>query len=378
MLPLSSTFAAYLPAGTSQGQYLLGKPQSHCNHSMISSGNFWVNLAWSGLLFLSTFGCGLPRSADKSNGQQQAQRTAAPASEYASQTPRQGLSPVTQDSIGTGALEVSSMGYELDKPDLALTLPPALAEISDITTISEHEIACVQDELGIVYVYDIRSQKIVDEIRFGSKGDYEGLTKSDSKLFVLRSDGKLFELSSLKHHPTVQTYDLHLPATESEGLCLDAKHNRLLIAPKTRPSANDERDWRPIYAFDLQRMAPAQSPVFSINVRAIRHFAKYHSLPIPRRVKKGGEGMHNALHFLPSAIAIHPITGEVFLLSAQDHILVSCTETGSITGYALLDAGLFRQPEGLAFFPNGDMLISNEAGGKVATLLLYRWRRPSK
>ncbi len=53
--------------------------------------------------------------------------------------------------------------------------------------------ACVQDERGIVFVYDIGSQKIVDEVRFGSKGDYEGLTKFDSKLFVLRSDGKLYE-----------------------------------------------------------------------------------------------------------------------------------------------------------------------------------------
>ncbi len=186
------------------------------------------------------------------------------------------------------------------------------------------------------------------------------------------------KLSSLKHHPAVKTYDLHLPAKESEGLCLDAKHDRLLIAPKTSPSAAGEKDWRPIYAFDLKRMALTEEPVLSINVRAIRHFAKYHSLPLPRRAKKGGNGMHSILHFLPSAIAIHPVTGEIYLISAEDHVLISCTETGNITGYALLDASLFRQPEGLAFFPNGDMLISNEAAGKDATILLFRWQRPSK
>lgn len=336
-----------------------------------------MNLVLIGLLFSTAFGCGLPRASDNTNGHNQMPWTATPAGELANTSPRQGLDTGTQTSIGTGAVGTSTTGYDLDKPDLTQLLPAALAEISDITTISEHEVACVQDELGIVYVYDIRLQKIVDEVRFGPKGDYEGLTKSDAKFFVLRSDGKLYELSSLKHHPEVQTYDLRLPARESEGLCLDARHNRLLIAPKTSPSANGEKDWRPIYAFDLQRMALAESPAFSINVHAIRHFAKYHSLPIPRRARKTSEGMHSTLHFLPSAIAIHPVTGEAFLLSAHDHVLVSCTETGEITGYALLDTGLFRQPEGIAFFPNGDMLISNEAAGKDATLLLFRWRPPS-
>jgi uncharacterized protein YjiK len=83
------------------------------------------------------------------------------------------------------------------------------------------------------------------------------------------------------------------------------------------------------------------------------------------------------LRFKPSAIAVHPQTGEVFILSSVDHVLISCDENGNVTGYALLDAGLFRQPEGIAFFPNGDMLIANEAAGKEPTLLLFRRKRRS-
>jgi hypothetical protein len=118
--------------------------------------------------------------------------------------------------------------------------------------------------------------------------------------------------------------------------------------------------------------------VFDVSVREIRRFAKHHDLPIPRRPKKNGESMHYTLHFMPSAIAVHPVSGEVFIVSAVDHVLISCDPIGNITGYAVLDADTFRQPEGIAFLPNGDMLISNEAAGKVATIVLLRRKHGSE
>jgi hypothetical protein len=47
---------------------------------------------------------------------------------------------------------------------------------------------------------------------------------------------------------------------------------------------------------------------------------------------------------------------------------------GKVTGYAALDPELFRQPEGLAFLANGDLVIANEAAGREPTLLLFRYR----
>ncbi len=263
----------------------------------------------------------------------------------------------------------SVLTYDIDHPAQTWTLPDPLREISDITLLSSTEVACVQDERGFVFVYDLISRRITDEVRFASHGDYEGLANVGSRIYVLRSDGVLFELASLKHHPVVHSFDLHLPFRESEGLCLDTKHDRLLIAPKSRVTSETGKEVRPIYAFDLNRQVLVSEPAFELNVHAIRHYAKRHDLPVPRRPKKNGEGMHSVLHFLPSAIAVHPITGELFIVSAVDHVLVSSDESGRITGYAVLDASTFRQPEGIAFFANGDMLISNEAAGKAATLV---------
>lgn len=303
------------------------------------------------------------------------QRTSSP------DVPSEVDSPSSPDDDSTGSIEATdsrsqyanaTQRYDLDHPGRTWSLPNSLKEISDISVLSDNEVICVEDERGVVYVYNLETSQVTDTVRFAAKGDYEGLALVNSAVFVLRSDGRLFELSSLKHHPSVQTYDLHLPISESEGLCFDSAHNRLLVAPKAHNQGGFGKDTRPIFSFMLSQRTISTSPVLEISLRDIRRFAKRHDLPLPHQLDKDKNRMHSALRFVPSAIAVHPISGDIFVLSSSDHLLVSCTPRGTITGYALLDAELFRQPEGLAFFPNGDMLISNEAAGKNATLLLFR------
>jgi uncharacterized protein YjiK len=290
-------------------------------------------------------------------------------------------SPSSPDDDSVGVIEAADspsqyanavQRYDLDHPDRKWLLPRSLKEISDISVLSDQEIVCVEDERGIVYVFDLETSQVTDTVRFAAKGDYEGLAMVNSTVFVLRSDGRLFELSSLKRHPSLQSYDLQLPISESEGLCYDSAHNRLLIAPKSRNQGGFGKDIRPIFAFTLPQRVVSTSPAFEISLRAIRHFATHRNLPVPRHLDKERNRMRSGLRFEPSAIAIHPTSGDIFVLSSVDHLLVSCTGSGTITGYALLDAGLFPQPEGLAFLSNGDLLISNEAAGKEATLLLFR------
>jgi uncharacterized protein YjiK len=284
----------------------------------------------------------------------------------------QGFTSTTNDASDSAALPNGAQGYELDHPDRTWLLPKALNEISDISVLSDSELACVEDEHGVIYVYDLNAGRVTDAVHFGSKGDYEGLAVVGTAVFVLRSDGRLYELSSLKRHASVQSYDLHLPIAESEGLCWDAKHGRLLIAPKSRHSDQFDKDVRPVFAYDLEQHAVATAPAFQVNVHDVRRFAKHHDLPLPRHFSKEKQRLRSSLHFMPSAIAVHPRTGSIFLLSSVDHLLVSCDEAGNITGYALLDANLFRRPEGLAFMSNGDLLISNEAAGGQASVLLFR------
>jgi len=321
---------------------------------------------------IAVYACSVQRSTSSHGTQQRTTSEVRTAPGTRPPAPSESLQPIAD----TGALEPhvhSLQAYDLDHPDRKWLLPNALKEVSDVAVLSETEVACVEDERGLVYVYDLSLARVTDTVHFASKGDYEGLAVARSTVFILRSDGKLFELADLKHDTAVRSHDLRLPVSESEGLCFDATRERLLIAPKSRNQELFGKGIRPIFAFDLQQRILQREPAIEISLREIRRFAKRHDLPVPRQMNKHGE-RHSALRFEPSAIAVHPKSGEVFVLSSSDHLLVSCTSTGTITGYALLDPVLFRQAEGLAFFPNGDLLISNEASGDRATLLLFRCR----
>ena len=113
-------------------------------------------------------------------------------------------------------------------------------------------------------------------------------------------------------------------------------------------------------------------PVLEIDTRDVHRFADARGLPIPVKRKKKG-GVRPALRLMSSSVAVHPFTGDICVLSAGDRVLASFNTSGAVTGYALLDPKLFRQPEGITFMASGDMLIANEGDGKKPTLLLFKW-----
>jgi len=272
------------------------------------------------------------------------------------------------EPAAAGALQ----SYALADPDLAVVLPPQLSEVSGVTDISDTELGCVQDEDGLVFVYDLGRQQVTRTIRFGPPGDYEGIARAGSRLFVLRSDGVLFEIQGLSGTPPVRIHVLRLPASDIEGLCHDPRHGRLLVAPKSSLGKGRAlEDMRAIFAYGLDKAALQPDPLLALSVNAIRTFAGRQVAG--QQQKKAGKP-RPALRFMPSAIAVHPATSEIFVVSAVDRALATFDRSGQVTGYASLDPGLFRQPEGLAFLANGDLVITNEAAGQKPTLLLFTRR----
>ena len=268
----------------------------------------------------------------------------------------------------------SSFSYRLAKPDDRFVLPPALTEVSGLSEVSSTRVACVQDEEGSVYVYDLESRRVVRRIPFAPPGDYEGIAAADGGFFVLRSDGVLYEVKDASGRPAPEVYELALPTADNEGLAFDAKSRRLLIAPKSRLGKGKETKFdRAVFAFDLKSRTLLPDPVLEWSVGDVVEFAESKGLPLPASSRKQGD-MRVALQLLPSSLAVHPITDEIFVLSAADSVLISLSRSGAVTGYALLDRRLHRQPEGITFTNSGDMLIANEGAGGAPLLYLFKWR----
>ena len=88
------------------------------------------------------------------------------------------------------------------------------------------------------------------------------------------------------------------------------------------------------------------------------------------------EGAQDAHRFKPSAIALHPHRDELWVLSAATRALAVVSLDGALRAAYPLPRDPLYQPEGLAFLPNGDLLIASEGVDKNAALVHYRFADP--
>ncbi|MFI5170959.1 MAG: hypothetical protein ACHQFW_01135 [Chitinophagales bacterium] len=269
--------------------------------------------------------------------------------------------------------------YDLENPEITLILPDTLREISGLTIINDKTIACVQDENGILFIYNISRNKIQDQYTFNIDGDYEGITRVDNTIYILQSDGVLYEISNYdKKEFKINSYPIPTPSDNNEGLCYDQKNDRLLIASKTKPGKGPEnKNRREIYSFDLKTKKLSEEPIYNFDVETIIQFALDNNLDLPEKTRKKGNDKVNipVMKLFTSAIAIQPVTHDLYLLSAADHMLFIFGPEGSIKHAEMLDETTFNKAEGISFFDNGDMLITNEAQDKHATLMRFNYRQ---
>lgn len=267
------------------------------------------------------------------------------------------------------------IGYNLTSPDVSYSLPHVLQEISGLTYIDSSSFACIQDEKGILYIYNLQKEKIKKKYTFNFDGDYEGIARVNRTIYILRSDGTLFEIVDYQSKESpVNTYVTGLPADNNEGLCYDPDNNCLLIACKGKIGKGREfKDKRVIYGFDLNTKTLSEEPVFEFNIQTIKDFALRKKIDVPTKSKKKGKIIEPFIKFMTSDIGIQPITKKLFLLSASDHMLFIFSRNGVLEHIERLNPELFVQAEGITFLPNGEMFITNEGQDHKATLLRFKY-----
>jgi uncharacterized protein YjiK len=263
--------------------------------------------------------------------------------------------------------------YAFDQPDRIIWLPSALHEISGVAVLREGLLGAVQDEAGDLFLLDAETGEVVARRNFGPPGDYEDLALVGERIFVLRSDGTLFEISDWQADSlTARIHATRLTERHNtEGLAYDPRGRRLLIACKDYPGEGLRRA-RAIYAWDLEGQQRSGPPVYVIEGQAFNEAAPDH--PINRTLRKLLAPVADLSGLRPSALAVHPVTDELYVLSSERKALVILHRSGSLLGVWELPRTLYPAPEGLAFLPNGDLLISNEGDLGAPTLLRYRYR----
>lgn len=266
-------------------------------------------------------------------------------------------------------------GYDLTKPRI-VELPAELHEISGLTALDPHTVACVQDERGVVFDVDLRTGAIARRIVFGPDADYEEITRAGDALWVLRSDGRLLRLEPRGARLAIgQQIALDVGHDEFEGLCHDHVDGVLLVAPKDAPERKRERDERRVFAIDPSTGERRAKPALDTSLERIGEEALALGIALPREAARGRDDAGRVppldLALRVSAIAVHPRTGEMFLLSSADAALLAFDRGGALRGAHVFGHHLLPQAEGITFLADGTMVIASEGADRRARLVVF-------
>lgn len=245
------------------------------------------------------------------------------------------------------------------KPEKVCELPAELLEVSGLTDVKGRTVACVHDESGTIYFYDLESCAIQRKVEFAGVGDFEGLTRVGDNFYALRSDGMLFEiLMGSGDKPKVREIATKVPAGDNEGLAYDEKMNRLLIAPKAKYEDNAfGKSTRAVYAYDLKTGKMMDKPVLEIKMESAQAFlAKKEGVELPTKKKSGEVNFR----FDISSITVHPQKDLYYILINSAHLVLVTDRQGNTVDALPLDEKQFPQPEGITFLDNGQLVISTE------------------
>ncbi len=290
----------------------------------------------------------------------------------------------TVDSLPTPvAMSVSSPSYnfpyQLREPNQSFKMPNKLEEISGLCIAPDNKfLYSIQDEKGNVYKIDIASGEVIEKYDFGKNGDYEGIAIYNDTVFVTRSNGTIYEVKNLgKENQDVSNYKTDLKGkNDVEGFCYQPSSNSLLLACKGIPTMGETTEEAAnrkfIYRFDLATRKLIPEPLYKITLKKVQQFLKEASYNNELQNFQSYLNQNDSFKFSPSGIAIHPMTNEIYILSSSKKMLLIINEAGDIQYLAKLNKKIHRQPEGIAFTPDGTLFIANEGKGGHGTIHVYK------
>ncbi|WP_448697519.1 SdiA-regulated domain-containing protein [Mucilaginibacter sp. AW1-3] len=243
----------------------------------------------------------------------------------------------------------SPAGYNLAKP-VKYVMPDTLHEISGIAFKQGDAgmLYAEEDEHGRVYYMHL-GDKTAKYTAFRPKGDFEDMAVCGQQVVMLQSKGVLFTLPLAElgkpRANNVQKWENILPDGEYEGLYADEKAQQVYVLCK-HCSVDKTSKTNSGFIFDIATGgAIKRSGDFSVNVKHIEDLSG-----------------QDKVRFHPSGLSRNPVTGDWWILSSVNKMIVVADAKWKIREVYTLDPNLFTQPEGITFDNQNNLYIANEGG----------------
>jgi uncharacterized protein YjiK len=238
-------------------------------------------------------------------------------------------------------------------------LEKGLDEISGLSfDANPKSVYAICDDKASLFELSVPDGKVIRKLKFYEGKDYEDLAIVGDSCFVLNSSGNILSFD-YRTGDVADAIVHHFPGSgrhEFEILYRDKGTGNLVLICK-----------------DCEQDTKKEVSSFSYNIASGSYSDGSFRLDAKDILEKSEV---EKKRFKPSAAAIHPVTGELYIISSVNKLLVVATPEGVVKETYSLDSELFKQPEGIAFTPSGDMLISNESAERgAATLLYYKYSK---
>jgi len=264
-------------------------------------------------------------------------------------------SAVKVDNNNNSHAKTSTIDIDLENR-ISFSLPKELEEISGHTFLPNNDsiVYCIQDENGIVYGYDLNTEKISQRLAFGKDGDYEGITNDGKHFYVLRSDGTIysFPISGGSQADNPKVFENLLGKGEYESLGIDTAKKQLIVLCKSCKVDKGNRQSTGYILDYNEHGSITLANSFTINLHDVSKIA-------PKFPKT----------FNPSAITRKVSSNEWYILSSIDKVMLITNATFSPVAVIPFSRKLYEQPEGIAFDSQGDLYISSERRDRASAML---------
>jgi uncharacterized protein YjiK len=252
----------------------------------------------------------------------------------------------------------SPAGYNLSAPQ-TIRLDENLDEISGIAyDAAGPMLLAINDEEGRKYTVSLPDGKVKRGARFAKGGDFEDIVLLGKSAYVLKSNGDLYTIKDAGAD-SLESVKTSFPIKgrfDFETLFLLPASGQLVLLCKTCPQQTNQV---PGYLHNPETGQTIDSVSFRLDFSSLPD-----SFPQPGK---------SLLH--PSGAAIHPVTGDLFILASANGLLVLADQRGTVKQSFKLDRKVFKQPEGICFAPDGGMYISNEAGTGFANIHYFPYEK---
>jgi WD40 repeat protein len=241
--------------------------------------------------------------------------------------------------------------FNIQSPDKRYEMLGNLRQLSGVAAVNDTVIACIGDDRGVVYFYNLSSNNIENKIKFAPKGDFEDISIIADTIYVLDSKGVIWLIKDFRREPVISSAILKIDQPfELEGLC--HRKDTLFIAAK--------------YYHNKKRNEVGLLPVWRLKLSGLQIDRVLFDLPDMMQTSEG-----QAVPFHTSALLFDEIDKQWIFLSTHTKWLVRCSYNGTVISASVLSGQEFLQPEGICFTPSGNLLISNEGRDGKATILLF-------